>query len=186
MEHLDFVAEDGNEFPQRIRMLESRLEYSLRIPINQHCVQDVWTQMKLYNAHVQGNKNHKHGAPQVHAWAALLDAVCQYQVQAEDEACAKELRTHYVAIAANREVAVAYLSRCQMKDGLYELVNKGAKKEKQFNTSLLKLQVLPEARTLANSVKGMLVKYCKAKEYHGPAPSARLERQARDKLDKVF
>ena len=58
--------------------------------------------------------------------------------------------------------------------------------ENQLSTSLLKFQVLPEARTLANSVKGMLVKYCKAKEYHGPAPSARLKRQARDKLDKVF
>ena len=142
--------------------------------------------MKLYNAHVQGNKDHKYGAPQVHAWAALLKAVCQISPQPEDEACINELRAHYIAIAANREIAAAYLSRCQMKDGLYELVNKGAKKEKQFNTSLLKLQVLPEARTLANSVKDMLVKYCKAKEYHGPAPSAPLERQAPEKLDKVF
>ncbi len=140
---LTLLLKMGMNSQQRIRMLESCLEYSLQIPNNQHCVQDVWTQMELYNVHVQGNKNHKHGAPQVHAWAAFLDGLC-------------------------------------------ELVNKGAKKEKQFNTSLLKLQVLPGTRTLANSVKDMLVKYCKAKEYHGPAPSARLERQAQDKLDKVF
>ena len=142
--------------------------------------------MKLYNAHVQGNKNHKHGAPQVHAWAGLLRAVCKLSVQPEDEACIKELRAHYVAIAADREIAAAYLSRCQMKDGLYELVAKGSKKEKQFSTGLLKFQLIPDARRLTNSVRDMLVKYCKAKEYHGPAPSAPLERQAHEKLDKVF
>ena len=142
--------------------------------------------MKLYNVNVLGNTNHKHGAPQVHAWAALLHSVCKLTHEASDEEMIKKLRSHYVEIAKDREIAAAYLSRCQLKDGLYELVLKGAKKEKKFSTSLLKLQVIPEARVLANSVKEMLVKYCKAKEYHGPAPMAPLERQAQEKLDKVF
>ena len=73
-----------------------------------------------------------------------------------------------------------------MKDGIYELVTKGNKKEKKFSTSLFKLQVTPEARILANGVKDLLVKYFNAKEYHGPAPMAPMERQAQEKLDKML
>ena len=143
--------------------------------------------MKLYNANLHGNKSHKHGATQVHAWAAMLHSVCKIKPEPCDEPCIQKLREHDVECAKDREIAAAYLSRCQMKDGLYELVAKGAnKKEKKFSTSLFKLQVIPEARVLANSVKAMLVKYFCAKEYHGPAPMAPLERQAQEKLDKVF
>ena len=63
---------------------------------------------------------------------------------------------------------------------------KGAKKEKKYNTSLLKLQVIPEARNLGNSVKDTLITYCNATIYHGPAPAGPLERQDQDELDKVF
>ena len=58
------------------------------------------------------------------------------------------------------------------------------KEEKDY--SLLKIQVVLEARTLANKVKEMLVKYCKAKEHHGPAPKAPMERQAQETLDKFL
>ena len=167
-------------------MMEGCLEYSLQIPIAAEPVQAVWTQMKLYNANVHGNKGHKHGAPQVHAWAAMLHSVCKIKPDACDENCILKLREHYVECAKNREIAAAYLSRCQMKDGLFELVAKGNKKEKKFNTSLFKLQVIPEARILANGVKDMPVKYFNAKEYHGPAPMAPMERQAQEKLDKFL
>ena len=79
--------------------MEGCLEYSLQVPITADCVQAVWTQMKLYNVNVHGNKSHKHGAPQVHAWAALLHSVCKIAPQPEDEVCIKQLRDHYVAVA---------------------------------------------------------------------------------------
>ena len=143
--------------------------------------------MRLYSANVYGNKAHKHGPPQVHAWAAMLHSVCKIKPEECDESCIVKLREHYMECSQNRERAISYLSRCQMKDGIYELVAKGGnKKEKKFSTSLFKLQVTPEARTLANAVKDLLIKYFKATEYHGPAPMAPMERQAQEKLDKML
>ena len=68
---LALLLKMGMNSQQRIRMMEGCLEYSLQIPVAAECVQAVWTTMKLYNVNVHGNKSHKHGAPQVHAWAAL-------------------------------------------------------------------------------------------------------------------
>ncbi len=147
--------------------MESCMEYSLQIP-TQPCVQEVLQQMQQYNAHVLGV-----GAPQVHAWAALLKAVCKIEkINKEDVATFEELQAHYVAVAGNRDFAAAYLSRCQMKE------------DKEY--SLLKSQVVLEARTLVSKVTEMLVKYCKAKVHQGPAPMAPMERQAQETLDKFL
>ena len=116
----------GMNSQQRIRFLEADPEYSLQIPIDQPCVRDIWAQMKLYNTNDHGNRNHGHGAPQVHAWAALLMAVCTLTFKPEDQHIIVMLREHYITISQNRDMAAAYLSRCQLKDGLYELVQKGS------------------------------------------------------------
>ena len=59
---------------QRIRKVESCMEYSLLIPIQQQCVQAVVKQMRQYNENVMGV-----GAPHVHAWIALLQALCKVE-----------------------------------------------------------------------------------------------------------
>ncbi len=86
-------------------MLEACTEYSLQIPIAAEPVQAVWAQMRLYSANVHGNKAHKHGPPQVHAWAAMLHSVCKIKPEECDESCIAKLREHYMECAQNRERA---------------------------------------------------------------------------------
>ena len=137
------------------------------MPTQQPCVQAVLKVMKEYNTNVLSV-----GAPQVHAWAALLQAVCKIENAKEDAAVFKELQAHFVAVAQDRDFAAAYLSRCRMKE--------------DKDLSILKIQVVLEARTLVTKVTEMLVKYCKARIHHGPAPLTPLERQAQETLDKFL
>ena len=59
---------------QQIRKVESCMEYSLLIPSQQQCVQTVMKQMRQYNENVLGV-----GAPHVHAWIALLQALSKVE-----------------------------------------------------------------------------------------------------------
>ena len=153
--------------------MESCMEYSIQIPTQQHCVQTVLKHMKEYNTNVLGV-----GAPQVHAWAALLQAVCKIEnIAKEDVAVHEELCKHFAHLtrchlAQDRDFAAAYLIRCHLKE------------DKEI--SLLKIQVVPEARALVSKVAHVLGEYCQAKMHYGPAPMAPLERQAQETLDKFL
>ena len=130
---LTLLLKMGMNSQHRLRKVESCMEYSLQMPTQQPCVQAVLNVMKEYNTNALSV-----GAPQVHAWAALLQAVCKIENAKEDAAVFKELQAHFVAVAQDRDFAAAYLTRCQMKE--------------DKDLSILKIQVVLEARTLVTKV----------------------------------
>ncbi len=100
--------------------------------------------------------------------AALLQAVCKI----ENVNHFRGVASSFGGSGTGSRLAAAYLSRCQMKE--------------DKDLSILKIQVVLEARTLVTKVTEMLVKYCKARIHHGPAPLTPLERQAQETLDKFL
>ncbi len=132
---------------QRIRKVESCMEYSLLIPSQQQCVQTVMKQMRQYNDNVLGV-----GAPHVHAWIALLQALSKVEkIDKKDAKVHEDVCRHLFHLTncfVNRDLAAAYLIRCHLK------VNS--------EPALLKIQVLPEARELMSKVTHLLSQYCQA------------------------
>ncbi len=132
---------------QKIRKVESCMEYSLLIPSQQHCVQTVMKQMRQYNDNVLGV-----GAPHVHAWIALLQALSKVEkIDKKDAKVHEDVCRHLFHLTncfVNRDLAAAYLIRCHLK------VNS--------EPALLKIQVLPEARELMSKVTHLLSQYCQA------------------------
>ena len=147
------------------------MEYSLLIPTQQQCVQAVVNRMKEYNENVLGV-----GAPHVHAWTALLQAVCKIEkIEKKDVKVHEELCKHFAHLTncfVDRDLAAAYLIRCHLK------VNS--------EPALLKIQVMPEARTLVSKVTHLLGEYCQATMHYGPAPKGPMERQAQETLNKFL
>ena len=156
---------------QKIRKVESCMEYSLLIPIQQQCVQAVVKQMRQYNENVLGV-----GAPHVHAWIALLQALSKVEkIEKKDAKVHEDVCRHLVHLTncfVDRDLAAAYLIRCHLK------VNS--------EPALLKIQVMPEARELVSKVTHLLGKYCQATIHYGPAPKGPMERQAQETLDKYM
>ncbi len=152
---------------QRIRKVESCVEYSLLIPGQQQVVQTIVKDMKQFNENVLGV-----GAPHVQAWIALLKALSKVDIEKEDvkvyEGICRHL-AHLTNCFVDRDLAAAYLIRCHLKV--------------DSEPALLKIQVMPEARELVGKVTHLLGKYCQAMRHHGPAPKGPMERQTQETLD---